>query len=118
MSMSQRTIDNPVAVSYNHIDHPKVKDFVCIHIREGEFEGMVYHYENLKVNDELEDDGGALLKFNYHIVESFIAEEMLTEDIKARFEDTIAGILYDILLKQVGKIGNEDRADDSEESGS
>jgi hypothetical protein len=118
MIMSQRTIDNPGAVSYNTIDHPKVKDFVCFLIKEGEFDGVVFHYENLKINDELEDNGDALLKFNYHIVESFIAEEMLTEEIKTRFEDTIAGILYDILLKQVGKIGNEDRADDSEESGS
>ena len=115
--MSQRTIDNPVAVDYNHFDHPEVKDFICIKINEGEFEGIVYHYENLKVGDDT-DDGGALLNFNYHVVESFIAEEMLTEDIKGRFEDTIAGILYDILLKQVGKIGNEDRANDSEESGS
>ena len=115
--MSQRTIDNPIAVEYDHIDHPKVKNFVCIQIKEGEFEGIVYHYENLKVGDEM-DDGAAMLNFNYHIVESFIAEEMLTEEIKARFEDTIAGILFDILLKQVGKIGNEDRANDSEESGS
>ena len=115
--MSQRTIDNPVAVEYNHIERPDVKDFICIRIGEGEFEGIVYHYENLKVGDDTDDDG-ALLNFNYHIVESFIAEEMLTEDIKHRFEDTIAGILYDILLKQVGKIGNEDRANDSEESGS
>jgi hypothetical protein len=115
--MSQRTIDNPVAVAYNHIEHPEVKDFVCIRIEEGEFEGMVYHYENLKVGDET-DDGGALLNFNYHVIESFLAEEMLTEAIKTRFEDTIAGILYDILLKQVGKIGNEDRTDDPKESGS
>jgi hypothetical protein len=115
--MSPRTIDNPVAVDYTSFDHPDITKFVCIRINEGEFEGIVYHYENLKVGDEMDDDG-ALLNFNYHVVESFIAEEMLTEDIKGRFEDTIAGILFDILLKQVGKIGNEDRADDSEESGS
>jgi hypothetical protein len=47
-----------------------------------------------------------------------MAEEMMTDSIKQRFEDTIAGILFDILLKQVGRIGNEDRTDDSEESGS
>jgi len=111
-------VENPIAVDYSHFEHPKIEKFVCIKINEGEFEGIVYHYENLKVDEKLLDDGGALLNFNYHIVESFIAEEMLTEEIKKRFEDTIAGILYDILLKQVGKIGNEDRADDSEESGS
>jgi hypothetical protein len=116
--MSQRTIDNPVAVEYDHIDHPKVKNFVCIRIKEGEFEGIVYHYENLKIGDEVDEENGALLNFNYHIVESFIAEEMLTQEIKTRFEDTIAGILYDILLKQVGKIGNEDRTHDPKESGS
>lgn len=113
-----RTIDNPVAVDYSHIMHPKVEKFVCIKINEGEFEGMVYHYENLKVGDEEDENGDAMLNFNYHVVESFMAEEMMTDSIKQRFEDTIAGILFDILLKQVGRIGNEDRTDDSEESSS
>ncbi len=108
-----RTIDNPVAVSYTPIEHPKVKDFVCFKIDEGEFEGMVFHYENVKVDDET-----SMLNFNYHVIESFMAEEMMTDSIKQRFEDTVAGILYDILIKQLGKIGNEDRADDTEESSS
>lgn len=111
-------VDNPVAPSYNHIERTDVPNFVCIRIEEGEFEGIVYHYENLKVNEEPEENGDALLQFNYHIVESFIAEEMLTDSIKTRFEDTIASILFDILLKQTGRIGNEDRADDSKESSS
>ena len=110
-------VDNPVGMKYNHITHKDVPEFVCIRIEEGEFEGIVYHYENVRVGEELED-GGALLNFNYHVVESFIAEEMLTDSVKKRFEDIVAGILYDILLKQVGTIGNEDRADDSEESSS
>jgi len=109
-------IDNPVAPKYNYAERKDVPKFICLRIEEGEFEGMVYHYENLKVGEENED--GALLNFNYHIVESFIAEEMLTESIKTRFEDTIASILFDILQKQVGRIGNEDRTDDSKESGS
>lgn len=111
-------VDNPVAPKYNHVERLEVPNFVCIRIEEGEFEGIVYHYENLKVNDEPEENGDALLHFNYHIVESFIAEEMLTDSIKTRFEDTIASILFDILLKQTGRIGNEDRTDDSKESGS
>jgi hypothetical protein len=111
-------VENPVAPLYSHIERNEVKDFVCIRIDEGEFEGIVYHYENLKVNDEPEENGDALLNFNYHIVESFIAEEMLTDSIKSRFEDTIASILFDILLKQTGRIGNEDRTDDSKESSS
>jgi len=110
-------VDNPVAVKYNHITREDVANFVCIKIEEGEFEGIVYHYENVSVGDVL-DDGGALLNFNYHIVETFLAEEMLTDSIKKRFEDTVAGILYDILVQQVGRIGNEDRTDDSKESGS
>ena len=109
-------IDNPVAPKYNYAERKDVPEFICFRIEEGEFEGMVYHYENLKVGEENED--GALLNFNYHIVESFIAEEMLTDSIKSRFEDTIASILFDILQKQVGRIGNEDRTDDSKESGS
>jgi hypothetical protein len=110
-------VDNPVGMKYNHITREDVPEFVCIRIEEGEFEGIVYHYENVKVGEELED-GGALLNFNYHIVESFMAEEMMTDGVKKRFEDIVAGILYDILLKQVGRIGNEDRTDDSKESSS
>jgi hypothetical protein len=72
---------------------------------------MVFHYENVKVDEET-----TMLNFNYHVIESFMAEEMMVDNIKMRFEDTVAGILYDILIKQLGKIGNEDRADDSEES--
>ena len=108
-----RTVDNPVAVSYTPFEHPKVKDFVCIRVDEGEFEGVVFHYENVKVDDET-----SMLNFNYHLIESFIAEEMLIDGLKLRLEDTVAGILYDILIKQLGRIGNEDRADDSKESDS
>lgn len=110
-------VDNPVAVKYNHITREDVPKFVCIKIEEGEFEGIIYHYENVNVGEETED-GGALLNFNYHVVETFLAEEMLTDSLKKRFEDTVAGILFDILVQQVGRIGNEDRTDDSEESGS
>jgi hypothetical protein len=108
-----RTVDNPVAVSYTPFEHPKVKDFVCIRVDEGEFEGVVFHYENVKVDDET-----SMLNFNYHLIESFIAEEMLIDGLKLRLEDTVAGILYDILIKQLGRVGNEDRADDSKESDS
>ena len=108
-----RTVDNPVAVSYTPFEHPKVKDFVCIRVDEGEFEGLVFHYENVKVDDET-----SMLNFNYHLIESFIAEEMLIDGLKLRLEDTVAGILYDILIKQLGRVGNEDRADDSKESDS
>ena len=111
-------VDNPVAPKYNYVEREDVPNFFCLKIEEGEFEGMVYHYENLKIAEEEDENGGALLNFNYHIVESFLAEEMLTDSIKLRFEDTIASILFDILQKQVGRIGNENRTNDSEESGS
>lgn len=110
-------VDNPEAPRYSNVERADIKDFVCIRIDEGEFEGIVYHYENLKVGDELEN-GDAMLSFNYHLVESFFAEEMLTDKIKERLEDTIACVLQDILIKQLGRIGNEDRTDDSKESSS
>ena len=118
-TMSKRVIDDPVAPKYTHIERPDVKDFVCVRIDDGEFEGIVYHYENLQIGDVENEDGSALLNFNYHVVESFLAEEMMQDSLKTRFQDTIAAILYDILLQQVGRIGtDEDRADDSKESSS
>lgn len=113
--MMNKVIDNPVAPSYTTIDKEGVR-FACIKIQEGEFEGIVYHYENLQVGDEDEDGGGATLNFNYHIVESFIAEEMMIDKLKERFEDTVACILQDILIQQVGRIGDEDRVDNTAES--
>jgi hypothetical protein len=117
--MSKRVIDDPVAPKYTHIERLDVTDFVCVRIDDGEFEGIVYHYENLQFGDEETEDDLALLNFNYHVVESFLAEEMMEGPLKNRFQDTIAAILYDILLQQVGRIGtDEDRADDSKESSS
>jgi hypothetical protein len=111
-------VDNPAAPKYNHIERTDVPNFVCLRIEEGEFEGVVYHYENLKVNDNVEDNEDPLLMFNYHVIESFWADGMFEGKLKERFEDTIACILHDILMQQAGRIGNEDRANDSEESGS
>lgn len=113
--MMNKVIDNPVAPSYTTIDKEGVR-FSCIKIEEGEFEGTVYHYENLQVGDE--DEEGAILNFNYHIVESFIAEEMMIDKLKERFEDTVACILQDILIQQVGRIGDEDRVNNTAESNS
>ena len=106
-------VDNPVAPRYTHIDHPSIQDFSCIHIQDGEFEGLVYHYENLKIGAP--DEEGALLNFNYHIVEGIQPED---PEVKTRMEDVIASVIYSILSDSVGKIGSdEDRADNSEELG-
>ena len=43
---------------------------------------------------------------------------MLTDDLKGRLEDTIACVLQDILIQQVGTIGNEDRINDPKKSNS
>lgn len=115
--MMSKTIDNPVAPSYTTIDKEDVQ-FACIKIEEGEFKNIVYHYENLQIGDEDEDGDGAMLNFNYHIIESFIAEEMMIGNLKERFEDTVACILQDILIQQVGRIGDEDRVDDTAKSDS
>jgi len=106
-------IDNPVAPRYTHIDHPSIKDFTCIHIMDGEFDGLVYHYENLKIGAP--DEEGALLTFNYHIVEGSTPED---PEVKRRMEDIIASVIYSILSDSVGKIGSdENRTDNPEELG-
>ena len=71
-----KVIDNPVAPRYTSIDKEGVQ-FACIKIEEGEFKGIVYHYEQLQVGEE--DEDGASLNFNYHIVEPVIAEEMMVD---------------------------------------
>jgi len=113
-----KVIDNPVAPRYTTVERLDVPNFICFRIDDGEFEGVVFHYENLKVSTEVEDSDEPWLKFNYHVVESFWADGMFDGKLKENFEDAVACILQDILIKQVGKIGNEDRANDSKESGS
>jgi hypothetical protein len=113
-----KVIDNPAAPGYTTVEILDVPKFICFRIDDGEFEGVVFHYENLKISSEVEDSDEPWLKFNYHVVESFWADGMFDGKLKENFEDTVACILQDILIKQVGKIGNEDRADDSKESGS
>lgn len=113
MTMPNNVIDNPVAPRYTHLDHPSVQNFTCIHVQDGEFEGLVYHYENLKIGAP--DDEGALLTFNYHIVEGSTPED---PEVKRRMEDVIASIIYHILSDSVGKIGSdENRTDNPEEPG-
>ena len=112
------TVDNPVAPRYNHTERTDIPGFVCIQIQEGEFEGVVYHYENLKINEEVDENNDPLLMFNYHVVESFWSDGMFEGRMKDRFEETIACILYDILLNQEGKIGHESGTDDSKKSSS
>ena len=113
-----KVIDNPAAPRYTTVERLDVPNFICMRIEDGEFEGVVYHYENLKISEKLEDSDDPWLKFNYHVVESFWADGMFEGKLKESFEDTVACILQDILIKQVGRIGDEDRADDSKESGS
>lgn len=115
-----KVIDNPVAPRYTTVERLGVPSFICFRIEDGEFEGVVFHYENLKIkiSSEVEDSDEPWLKFNYHVIESFWADGMFEGKLKDSFDDTVACILQDILIKQVGTIGNEDRANDSKESGS
>jgi hypothetical protein len=113
-----KVIDNPVAPKYTTVDRVDVPNFICFRIEDGEFEGVVYHYENLKVSTEVEDSEDPWMKFNYHVIESFWADGMFEGKLKDSLDDTVACILQDILIKQVGRIGNEDRTDDSKESSS
>ena len=113
-----KVIDNPVAPKYTTVDRVDVPNFICFRIEDGEFEGVVYHHENLKVSTEVEDSEDPWMKFNYHVVESFWADGMFEGKLKDSLDDTVACILQDILIKQVGRIGNEDGTDDSKESSS
>jgi hypothetical protein len=113
-----KVIDNPVAPRYTTVERLDVPNFICFRIDDGEFEGVVFHYENLKITSEVDDSDEPWLKFNYHVIESFWADGMFEGKLKDSFDDTVACILQDVLIKQVGTIGNENRVDDSKKSGS
>ena len=45
-----KVIDNPSAPRYTTVERLDVPNFICMRIEEGEFEGVVFHYENLKIS--------------------------------------------------------------------
>jgi len=87
-------MNNKTHLEYEYIEDANDKELECIKILEGKYDGFVYQYGQVSINEE-DDESQASLNFNYRIVED-------VDDSDADELQTILGdILVDILEKHV-----------------
>lgn len=79
----------------------KEDSFVRLRIEEGKFEGIEFHFQELKVLEE-DAEGGANLNYTYNVIKGEIAPED-TED----FEEATAGILLDLIEYALDTVSDE-----------
>ena len=77
-------------------------DFSCIKIMDGQFEGIIYKYNNVKLSETENADGQLPLKFTYDIMANPNNEDIKSTD----FRNYIGDILVEVMEEQLknGKI--------------
>ena len=86
--------NNKTHLEYEYVEDKDDNQLDCVKIIEGKYDGFVYQYGQVSINEE-ETDSQASLKFNYRIVED-------VDDSDADELQTILGdILVDILEHHV-----------------
>jgi len=96
-------------------DEYKGEELARIRLTHDKFNGIIYNYNTVSVIEEGDDDGGAVLKFDYDIVSSpeDINVESLTEEDHKEFEQLIGDILVGIITEAME---SEDRTNNTGES--
>ena len=96
--MTRQTKNLPNKPRYELLNTEAVKDFACVRILDGDFMGLVYHYNTISLG---EDDGGPEIpfKFTYDIVDGW--DEAWTEpSLTELLQDTLCSILFDLIENQ------------------
>ena len=77
-------------------------DFSCIKIMDGQFEGIIYKYNNVKLSETENADGQLPLKFTYDIMANPNKEDIKSTD----FRNYIGDILVEVMEERLknGKI--------------
>ena len=77
-------------------------DFSCIKIMDGQYEGIIYKYNNVKISQTENADGELPLKFTYDIMANPNDEDIKSID----FRNYIGDILVEVMEEQLknGKI--------------
>ena len=102
---------------YVYLEHGDKEALCPIMITEGAFEGFVYQYGVVKV-EEIGEDESAKLSFDYQLIEvPFDYEVGDEEEEKVQFETVIGDILADIIANTPVDYGhdvNDDRETDTQ----
>ena len=72
-------------------------DFSCIKIMDGQFEGIIYKYNNVKLSQTENADGELPLKFTYDIMVNPNKEDVESND----FRNYIGDILVECVEEQL-----------------
>ena len=75
----------------------KEDDFSCIKIMDGQFEGVIYKYNNVKLSQTENADGELPLKFTYDIMANPNKEDVKSDD----FRNYIGDILVECVEEQL-----------------
>ena len=77
-------------------------DFSCIKIMDGQYEGIIYKYNNVKLSQTENSNGELPLKFTYDIMGNPNKEDIKSTD----FRNYIGDILVEVMEEQLkdGKI--------------
>ena len=77
-------------------------DFSCIKIMDGQYEGIIYKYDNVKISQTENADGQLPLKFTYDIMTNPNKEDINSTE----FRNCIGDILIEVMEEQLknGKI--------------
>jgi len=96
------------------VEHPNGfhDDHWCIKILDGEYAGLVYQYDVVKIGEDLDEDGSATLTFNTITVDNPNNCDLTEENDKG----ILGGILVNIIQEQLEAQANENGTSDTEES--
>ena len=72
-------------------------DFSCIKIMDGQFEGIIYKYNNVKLSQTENADGELPLEFTYDIMANPNKEDIKSTD----FRNYIGDILVEVMEEQL-----------------
>ena len=77
-------------------------DFSCIKIMDGQYEGIIYKYNNVKLSQTENAEGELPLKFTYDIMANPNKEDIKSTD----FRNYIGDILVEVMEEQLknGKV--------------
>ena len=97
------------------VEHPNGyhEDHWCIKILDGEYAGLVYQYDVVKIGEEAED-GSAELTFNTITVENPRNVDLTEENDKGILGGILVSIIQEQLEAQANENGTPDPAEPTE----
>jgi len=87
-------------------------DHWCIEILDGEYAGLVYQYDTVKISEGETEEDGAVLTFNTITVKNPNNADLTEENDK----NILGNILVSIIQEQLEQAANENGTSDTEES--